>query len=102
MACLRLFYGFFNPTRALHRRVRLGAEEADGRDAYWQVAPKRSQPFSCRFKNGGLVSAGGRGGLRGARERYSIAAIALRAVRVRVLISVHSRCGPHTRAVTYM
>jgi bifunctional non-homologous end joining protein LigD len=34
----------------------------------------------------GLVSAGGRGGLRGARERYSIAAIALRAVRVRVLI----------------
>ena len=34
------------------RRIRLGAEEADGRDAYWQVAPKRSQPFSCRFKNG--------------------------------------------------
>src|ERR1700722_19542916 len=32
-------------TSKLHRRVRLGAEEADGRDAYWQVAPKRSQPF---------------------------------------------------------
>ena len=46
----------------------------------------RASRSTARSGLTGLVSAGGRGGLRGARERYSIAAIVSRAIRARALI----------------
>ena len=87
-AFLRVFFnprarftaGYASGPRRLTGAMPTGRWRRSGRSRFFAVLK------TARSGLTGLVSAGGRGGLRGARERYSIAAIALRAVRVRVLI----------------